>query len=155
MKYAVCAARFAAQLQLQDGTAGSTFNLIESNKFKQLTHLSLRFRTGNDNAVKRFLAGRLANYKGALAELQSVYEIAQRRLEILERESAQHLQHITGLEQEHKHALRELQTEHTKETLEANKRAMTVLAEQRDTADQDMRKALASQSSELSELRQP
>ena len=33
--------------------------IVESNKFKQLTHISLQLRPGNDAAVKAYLSSRL------------------------------------------------------------------------------------------------
>ena len=53
--------RFVASLSCLCGTP--TFNVTESNPFRQLTHLSLRFVAGNDAAIKRHLAGRLADFK--------------------------------------------------------------------------------------------
>lgn len=41
----------------QDAT--SMFSIVETNVFKHLTHLSLPFQAGNDDAVKRYLAARL------------------------------------------------------------------------------------------------
>ena len=53
--------RFLAVLHLRTGD--STFTVVETNQFKHLSHLSLVFRQGNDNVIKQFLAGRLAEYK--------------------------------------------------------------------------------------------
>ena len=57
--------RFVASLSCLCGTP--TFNVTESNPFRQLTHLSLRFVAGNDAAIKRHLAGRLADFKVSAA----------------------------------------------------------------------------------------
>lgn len=38
----------------------STFQIVETNDFKQLPHISLAFRPGNDASVKQFLAFRLS-----------------------------------------------------------------------------------------------
>ena len=43
-----------------DETTG-VFSIIESNMFKQITHISLQLRTGNDASIKAYLASRL-NY---------------------------------------------------------------------------------------------
>ncbi len=37
----------------------SLFKFVETNDFKQLPHITLAFRPGNDFAVKQFLAFRL------------------------------------------------------------------------------------------------
>jgi spindle assembly abnormal protein 6 len=47
----------------------STFSLVETNHFKELTHLSLRFRAGNDSAVKAYLAARLRQLRAEGASL--------------------------------------------------------------------------------------
>jgi spindle assembly abnormal protein 6 len=47
----------------------STFSLVETNHFKELTHLSLRFRAGNDSAVKAYLAARLRQLRAEGAAL--------------------------------------------------------------------------------------
>jgi spindle assembly abnormal protein 6 len=49
------ASHFLANLDLDSGI----FSIIETNEFKHLTHLSLRFRPGNDAAVKSYLASTL------------------------------------------------------------------------------------------------
>ncbi|XP_067928875.1 spindle assembly abnormal protein 6 homolog [Watersipora subatra] len=53
--------KFILQLSLQDGKA--TLNVVETNPFKHLTHLSLQVVPGNDEAVKTFLSECLRDYK--------------------------------------------------------------------------------------------
>jgi spindle assembly abnormal protein 6 len=43
-------------------TASGVFSIVELNEFKQLTHISLQMRQGNDNAIKSYLASRLGLY---------------------------------------------------------------------------------------------
>ena len=91
--------RFVASLSCLCGTP--MFNVTESNPFRQLTHLSLRFVAGNDAAIKRHLAGRLADFK---AELSSVSdELAQR---------TQQLQETAGVAADQGEKLRTLDEEH-------------------------------------------
>eukprot|EP00922_Rhytidocystis_sp_ex-Travisia-forbesii_P016382 GHVS01024381.1.p1 GENE.GHVS01024381.1~~GHVS01024381.1.p1 ORF type:complete len:920 (+),score=200.85 GHVS01024381.1:67-2826(+) len=45
-------------------------NLVESNQFRELTHLCLKFRQGNDEAVKRHLAKQLLYFKGHCEEVK-------------------------------------------------------------------------------------
>lgn len=47
---------FTANLEIVTGV----FTIVESNKFKQLNHISLLLRPGNDAAVKGYLSSRLA-----------------------------------------------------------------------------------------------
>jgi hypothetical protein len=44
-------------------TSDSIFKFVETNDFKQLPHITLSFRPGNDFAVKQFLAFRLQEVK--------------------------------------------------------------------------------------------
>ena len=44
---------FQAVLRAPGGAADSTLSIVETNAFKQLTHLALRCRPGNDAAVKQ------------------------------------------------------------------------------------------------------
>lgn len=46
---------FTANLEMSSGMLA----IVESNKFKQLTHISLQLRPGNDAAVKAYLSSRL------------------------------------------------------------------------------------------------
>ncbi|CEM00829.1 unnamed protein product [Vitrella brassicaformis CCMP3155] len=41
----------------------ATLNLVETNQFRELTHLFLRLRRGNDDAVKKYLAKKLTEFK--------------------------------------------------------------------------------------------
>lgn len=57
--------------QIADGGAGlATLSVVETNQFKHLQHLSLRFRPANDSAIKDYLAGKLSQYKLSQLELQ-------------------------------------------------------------------------------------
>ena len=53
--------RFILQLILHEGNA--TVNIVETNPFKHLIHLSLNVVPGNDEAVKTFLSECLREYK--------------------------------------------------------------------------------------------
>lgn len=50
------ASTFNAKL---DTTTG-VFSVVEANMFKQLTHIQLQLRAGDDAAIKMYLASRLA-----------------------------------------------------------------------------------------------
>lgn len=47
----------------------SVLSIVEMNQFKQLNHIALRFRPGNDAAIKRHLATRLNETKARAARL--------------------------------------------------------------------------------------
>lgn len=50
---------FLARLDSAVPGGFSLFSIVETNPFKELTHLSLKFRAGNDSAIKAYLAARL------------------------------------------------------------------------------------------------
>lgn len=50
---------FLARLETLVVGGFPVFSLVETNPFKELTHLSLKFRAGNDAAIKTYLAARL------------------------------------------------------------------------------------------------
>jgi spindle assembly abnormal protein 6 len=47
-----------------DGVMDSSLGVVETNKFKHLSHISLRFKPGDDGAIKQYLAGRLMDVRG-------------------------------------------------------------------------------------------
>ena len=49
----------------------ATFNLVETNQFKALTHLSLKFKQGNDEAIKKYLSGKLKDAKESIEQLRT------------------------------------------------------------------------------------
>lgn len=49
---------------------GTFLSVVETNLFKNLTHLKLEFRAGNDTAVKKYLAKELEKAKGQRNRLQ-------------------------------------------------------------------------------------
>jgi len=60
---------YCALATARDSPAGSpsTLSVVEVNPFKELTHINLGLRCGNDAAIKRYLAARLAQTQAALS----------------------------------------------------------------------------------------
>ena len=54
--------RFICILEEEIGS-GAILHIVETNLFKQLTHLNLRFKSGTDETLKRYLAGKLLQFK--------------------------------------------------------------------------------------------
>ena len=52
-----------AQLLADANAQHAIFNIIETNTFKHITHLSLQFTPGNDQSVKKYLATLVKHYK--------------------------------------------------------------------------------------------
>jgi hypothetical protein len=56
--------RFLLTFTISEHDCGvSHLNVVETNSFKHLTHLSLKFMLGNDVDVKKYLAGCLTSLK--------------------------------------------------------------------------------------------
>jgi len=51
-------------------TGEAAFNIVETNQFKALTHLSLKFREANDQTLKQYLALRLSDEKNTNEKLR-------------------------------------------------------------------------------------
>jgi hypothetical protein len=64
---------FYCQLVARDSTAGapSTLSIMETNSFKQLTHLQLTLRSATDAGVKSYLAALLALSREQCAALSA------------------------------------------------------------------------------------
>ena len=52
------------------GTTGGTLSVVETNHFRQLYHISLQLRAGNDAEIKRYLAGRVKGFKAQNRDLE-------------------------------------------------------------------------------------
>eukprot|EP00939_MAST-03C_sp_MAST-3C-sp1_P005082 g5082.t1 len=63
-----------------NATNSSYLDIVEANVFKNLTHLSLRVRPGNDADVKSYLAGRLQLERARTAELDRNLRSTERSL---------------------------------------------------------------------------
>ena len=64
---------------MNNGTSGSctaNMNLIETNPFKHLTHLSLKFLPGTDSDIKKYLADCLKTLKVStnVAVITAIYK---------------------------------------------------------------------------------
>mmetsp|Transcript_74720 Transcript_74720/g.207754 ORF Transcript_74720/g.207754 Transcript_74720/m.207754 type:complete len:682 (+) Transcript_74720:159-2204(+) len=135
----------------------SLFSIVESNLFRELTHIALRLRQGTDEVVKQHLAGKL---RGCRAEAADLAERLRNREEQLERAKQQadelaararvvgeervhlersldatHQRELAELRQEHARALSELQRSSTEERarLESDLRQNLTAAQDRAT----------------------
>eukprot|EP00986_Skeletonema_menzelii_P005612 scaffold2086_cov149-Skeletonema_menzelii.AAC.9 len=60
------------------------FSIVESNQFRELTHLALNLKTGTDKSVRLYLSSRLAQTMMQIGNVQSLYQDQQRRCEAAE-----------------------------------------------------------------------
>mmetsp|Transcript_81465 Transcript_81465/g.252869 ORF Transcript_81465/g.252869 Transcript_81465/m.252869 type:complete len:644 (+) Transcript_81465:28-1959(+) len=130
-------------------TADSMLSIVESNQFRELTHLALRLRQGTDEAVKQHLAGKLRACRAERAELADSFRNSEEALERARRqadelgarahvvaEERQHLEH--SLEAKHQRELAELRQEHAQILADLQRR----MAEERTTAEAELRASL-------------
>ena len=61
--------KFICNLEKGSGFEG-TLNICETNLFRQITHLSLKLRSGSDEIIKKHLAGKLKEYKSHCENLE-------------------------------------------------------------------------------------
>lgn len=66
---------FLARLETAVTGGFSVFSLVETNPFKELTHLSLKFRAGNDAAIKTYLAARLRQVTKMVVQFRGCWVI--------------------------------------------------------------------------------
>jgi hypothetical protein len=57
------------------------FSIVESNQFRELTHLALNLKTGTDKSVRLYLSSRLAQTMMQIGNVQSLYQDQRRRCE--------------------------------------------------------------------------
>jgi chromosome segregation ATPase len=95
--------KYAAQFAV--GAEG-TLSLTETNGFRELTHLFLKFRRGNDDAIKEHLAGRLSVVSGELAKAQDRNRDQDNELLKLRNEREQLSASVRQLTQDQQQAIR-------------------------------------------------
>jgi spindle assembly abnormal protein 6 len=86
-----------AVLNTLDADGQSVFSIVETNPFKQLTHLSLRFFPGDDAAIKAYLAARLAQVGASRRSLSTSLKQTSEELQITQRSEAKLQQQLSAL----------------------------------------------------------
>ncbi|KAG5462758.1 MAG: hypothetical protein BJ554DRAFT_3651 [Olpidium bornovanus] len=66
--------KFVAQLTSETSARCAVLNVIETNTFKHIAHLSLDFIPGDDARVKQYLANLVKDYKAEVSSLQQELE---------------------------------------------------------------------------------
>lgn len=98
--------RFQAVLQVR--AIESVFKVMETNDFKQLPHISLSFRPGNDTAVKQFLAFRLVEVKGNCKDLSEELSQVQADCDRTHMALAETRQQLLQVKEQHDKHVREV-----------------------------------------------
>ena len=143
--------RFVAGLALS--ASGGALSVMEVNNFRQLYHISLQLRAGNDAAIKRYLAQRLTDFKRQTAELGASLEETRTELDATGRD-AQELQ--AQLQQQTDQQQREVgEVEHRGSMALAREKeaAVAQLREQLSRAETERAKLAAAHEAEAAALR--
>jgi spindle assembly abnormal protein 6 len=130
------AAQFSARLD----TGTGIFSIVESNVFKQLTHISLQLRPGNDQAIKAYLSARLSmateiskqqaqQIRNLSKELQFEKESRQVLAQELHDLRAYQTAQLDALRSQHEHELSRLQVQ----SFEAKEQTQRQYEEKYDT----------------------
>lgn len=143
--------RFVASLSMLCGTP--MFTITESNPFRQLAHLSLRFVAGNDAAIKKHLAGRLADLKAELATVSD--DLAQRTMQLQETASlaTEQSERLRTLDEEHARALGEAQMRQAEALAEAREQSISAQQTQARLTEQERQRLLERHDGELGAAR--
>ncbi|KAG2499100.1 hypothetical protein HYH03_003283 [Edaphochlamys debaryana] len=101
--------RFQAVMTVRGGE--SVFKILEINDFKQLPHIALAFRPGNDSVVKQFLAFRLTEVKGNCQDLSDALSKTRDERDTASTQLAQCRQQLAELREQYDKHLLEVQAE--------------------------------------------
>ena len=112
------ALKFTAQLDCRNNKQVS-FDLIEANKFKNLTHLRLKLVCGTDTTIKGYLASRLEQVQQTNKRLVSRLETTEMKLEAEEKLTAKLKQDLATIQ--HRFQNSQEDSERNSQTLVARK----------------------------------
>ncbi|CAH0521181.1 unnamed protein product [Peronospora belbahrii] len=88
---------YLAVLNTLDSNGQSVFSIVETNPFKQLTHLSLRFLPGDDTAIKAYLAARLTQVEATRRSLSTALKQTSEELQVVQASGMKLQQQLTSL----------------------------------------------------------
>jgi spindle assembly abnormal protein 6 len=143
--------RFVAVLSTQSGQPMLT--ITETNPFRQLAHLALRFVAGNDAAIKRYLAGRVTEYKAQLLTTSDELRERTAQLQATAERAASQAEQLRNIGDEHARELHERDVRHAG-LLNASREAAVAAQQEQASASEEARQRLLDRSeAELRELR--
>lgn len=152
--------RFLAVLRVgADADENSSLGVVETNKFKHLSHISLAFKPGDDAAIKQYLAARLMDVKGerdnwAKSHRDTSEELraARGELEIASGDVAAAREHAEKVEAAAQTRLDELSAKLKKSHMEELDNTKTRMEGERGAAEAGMRSTIESLTSRNNEL---
>ncbi|KAL3660446.1 hypothetical protein V7S43_014598 [Phytophthora oleae] len=122
---------YLAVLNTSDSNGQSVFSIVETNPFKQLTHLSLRFFPGDDAAIKAYLAARLAQVGASRRSLSTSLKQTTEELQITQKSEATLQQQLSALGYEAESTLSQEKMKYAEE-LESQRKAAAVALKGRE-----------------------
>ncbi|KAM5162561.1 spindle assembly abnormal protein 6 homolog isoform 4-T4 [Callospermophilus lateralis] len=101
-------------------------NVIETNPFKHLTHLSLKLLPGNDVEIKKFLAGCLKCSKEEILSLTQSLDDVTRQLNLTQKTLSEKIQELEKLRNEWESHTASLTNKHSQELTNEKEKALQV-----------------------------
>ena len=95
-------------------TGEATFNIVETNQFKALTHLSLKFREANDQTLKQYLSNRLSEEKNTNDKLRNRIEGLEENLNVKSNDLERSTMDLMRLQNEREKTIEKLLLEEQK-----------------------------------------
>lgn len=143
--------RFQAVLTIRG--AESVFRIVEINDFKQLPHITLTFRPGNDSSVKQFLAFRLLEVKSNCSDLTNELQSTKSDKENLQIQLSSCQQQLADIKEEYSRHMLEAQAEFKTQralTQEEGLREREALKDHHEKEKQDLERRFREQNDSLS-----
>ena len=145
------ASRFAAVLSTLSGAPVLT--ITETNQFRQLAHLALKFIAGNDAAIKRHLAGRVVDFKEQLQTTNIELAARLAKLHELDELSSSQAEQLRTISEERAREISELNVRHAGELAAAKEAAVSAQQEQASASEAERHRMLERTDGELREAR--
>ncbi len=143
--------RFVAQLMTGNGTP--LFTVTETNPFRQLAHLCLRFVAGNDAAIKKYLAGRLAELKSELGKTQDELSVRSRQLQETAEHASAQVERVRKLTEEHTYSTSDLQVQCSNAIAETKEKAVAAQQEALRAAEAERLRLVERHEAEMASAR--
>ncbi|KAJ3333697.1 Spindle assembly abnormal protein 6 [Blyttiomyces sp. JEL0837] len=150
--------KFLAQMSLGANSQSALFNIIETNTFKHIIHLSLHFIPGNDAAVKQYLAGMVKELKTDNSvlrnQLRSTHDSLSTRLRDTAATSAAVVSELDKLKISHAEQASRLQLQHSQQMAEEKERALREKEELRSSYEKEMKDMMRNYEDQIKNLSQ-
>ncbi|GLC45099.1 hypothetical protein PLESTB_001468100 [Pleodorina starrii] len=115
----------------------SLFKIVEINDFKQLPHITLAFRPGNDSVVKQFLAFRLTEVKSNCQELSDTLDKTKDERDSASSQLTQCRQQLADLREQYDKHLLEVQAQAKTQQASAHEERLREKAQLKDQHERE------------------